>query len=68
MFYTEQLANIKYKFAVLITINKDASRDCVCKKFIAICTYVLIQEIEKWKTVKYLYLVTSIYHTHSIIK
>ena len=61
MFYTEQLANIKYKFAVLIVMNKHASRDCVCKKFIAICAYVLIQEIEKQKSVQYLYLVTGIY-------
>ena len=66
MFYTEQLANIKYKLGVLIAMNKHVSRDCVCKTFIAICTYVLIQEIEKRKHVEYLYLVTGIYHTHSI--
>ena len=53
--------HIKYKFAVLIAMNKHASRDCVCKTFIVICTYVLIQEIEKRKTVEYLYLVINIY-------
>ena len=46
---------------MLITVNKHVSRDCVCKTFIAICTCVLIQEIEKQKTVEYLYLVTGIY-------